>query len=193
MMIRQCQAQPLASQLWVETPRNTYLRSVALILFGTALLVLSAHIQVPFWPVKMSMQSFVVLALGITYGSRLGALTVIAYLIEGAVGLPVFQGGGGLAHFAGPTAGYLFGFVIAAWIVGLCAERGVVRTLPAAFMVSLAGDAIIMLLGMLWLSNLIGFEKALSAGFLIFLPAEALKISLAAALTRVTGHTIRAQ
>jgi biotin transport system substrate-specific component len=193
MLTPQYQTQPLASKLWVETPGNTYLRSITLVLFGTFLLALSAHVQVPFWPVKMSMQSFVVLALGITYGSRLGALTIIAYLLEGAVGLPVFQAGGGLAHFAGPTAGYLLGFAVAAWVVGRFAERRLMRTLPSATAILLLGDAIIMALGTFWLSTLIGFEKALSAGFLIFLPAEALKIGLAVALTRATDRTIGAR
>jgi biotin transport system substrate-specific component len=193
MLTPQYQIQPLASKLWVETPGNTHLRSITLVLFGTALLALSAHVQVPFWPVKMSMQSFVVLALGITYGSRLGALTIIVYLLEGAVGLPVFQAGGSLAHFAGPTAGYLLGFVVAAWVVGRAAEYRLMRNLPSAIAILLLGDAIIMALGTGWLSTLIGFEKALSAGFLVFLPAEALKISLAVALARATDRTIRAQ
>ena len=191
MMTIQHQTQTLATRLWAETPGNTYLRTIVLVLLGTALLALSAHIQVPFWPVKMSMQSFVVLVLGVTYGSRLGALTVVAYLVEGAIGLPVFQSGGGLTHFAGPTAGYLFGFIGAAWIVGLLAERGAMRSLPATLGILLMGDAIIMITGTVWLSNLIGFEKALSAGFLIFLPAEALKVTLATALRRATERTIK--
>jgi biotin transport system substrate-specific component len=183
----------IAARMWVETPSNMYLRSVVLVLFGTLLIAISAHVQVPFWPVKMSMQTFVILTLGVTYGSRLGALTVTAYLMEGAVGLPVFQSGGGLAHLAGPTAGYLAGFVGAAWIVGWFSEHGAMRSLPAAFGVLLIGDAIIMILGTAWLSTLIGFEKAVAAGFLIFLPAEALKIALATALTRVSTRAVKAR
>jgi biotin transport system substrate-specific component len=138
----------------------------------------------------MSMQSFVVLTLAVAYGKRLGVATVVAYLVEGAFGLPVFQSGGGLASFSGPTAGYLAGFVVATWVVGSLSERGAMRSMLAAFGVLLLGDAIIMVLGTAWLSTLIGFEKALAAGLLIFLPAEALKITLATALTRFTTRAI---
>jgi biotin transport system substrate-specific component len=163
---------------------------VALALLGTLLLAISAHVQVPFWPVKMSMQSFMVLALAATYGRRLGTATVVAYLFEGAIGLPVFQNGGGLASFSGPTAGYLAGFVLATWVVGSLSERGAMRSVPSAFGFLLVGDAIIMVLGTAWLATLIGFEKALFAGFMIFLPAEALKIVLATTMTRMTARAI---
>jgi biotin transport system substrate-specific component len=180
----------LADRLWAPTPANAPLRFVALALLGTLLLAISAHVQVPFWPVKMSMQSFAVLALATVYGSRLGAATVLAYLFEGAIGIPVFQSGGGPATFIGPTAGYLAGFVLATWVVGSLNEHGAMRSVPSAFGVLLVGDAIIMVLGTAWLSTLIGVEKALSAGFLIFLPAEALKIALATALTRISTRAI---
>ena len=84
----------------------------------------------------------------------------------------MFQSGGGLATFIGPTAGYLAGFVLATWVVGSLSERGAMRSVLSAFGVLLVGDAIIMVLGTAWLSTLIGFEKALFAGFLIFLPAK---------------------
>lgn len=160
-------------------------RSVLLVLAGTVLLALSAHMQVPFWPVKMSMQTFVVLALAVAYGGRLACLTVVAYLAEGALGLPVFVGGSGPAYFAGPTAGYLAGFAVAAFVVGTLAERGAMNTLPRAVGVLLIGEAIIFTLGVTWLSTLIGIEKALYAGFVVFLPAEVLKVALAAALVPV--------
>ncbi|KLK95099.1 hypothetical protein AA309_00085 [Microvirga vignae] len=166
------------------------MRFAALVFLGTLLLAISAHVQVPFWPVKMSMQSFMVLALATVYGSRLGAATVLAYLFEGAIGLPVFQNGGGIASFNGPTAGYLAGFVLATWVVGSLSERGAMRSVLSAFGVLLLGEAIIMVLGTVWLATLIGFEKALFAGFLIFLPAEALKIALTTALTRIIARTI---
>ena len=184
----QTSAQPYANRLWTKTPANAHLRFVALTLFGTLLLAISARVQVPFWPVKMSMQSFVVLALATVYGSRLGAATVLAYLFEGAIGLPVFQSGGGFATFFGPTAGYLAGFVLATWIVGTLNERGAMQTVPSAFVALLLGDTVIMVLGTAWLATLIGAERAFFAGFLIFLPAEALKISLATTLTQITGR-----
>jgi biotin transport system substrate-specific component len=194
-MIRpQTSARTLADGLWTQTSANARLRIVALAVLGTVLLAISARVQVPFWPVKTSMQSFVLLALAAVYGSRLGTATVVAYLLEGAVGLPVFQSGGGLAYFSGPTAGYLAGylagFVLASWVVGFLSERGAMRSGLAAFGALLLGDAIIMILGTAWLSTLIGFEKALTAGFLLFLPAEALKVALATALTRITTSAI---
>jgi biotin transport system substrate-specific component len=191
MIATQTSARTLADRLWAQTPTNTRLRSVALVLMGTLLLAISARVQVPFWPVKMSMQSFMVLVLAASYGSRLGTVTIMAYLLEGGVGLPVFQNGSGLATFGGPTTGYLAGFVLATWLVGALSERGALRSPISTAGMFFLGDASIMLLGTAWLSTLIGFEKALSAGFLIFLPAEALKIGLAVALTRVTDRAIK--
>jgi len=190
MIASQPVAQTFADKLWTRTPANTRIRFVGFALIGTLLLTISAHVQVPFWPVKMSMQSFLVLALAAAYGSRLGLATVVAYLVEGAVGLPVFQSGGGLVIFGGPTAGYLAGFLLATWVVGSLSERGAMRSMLSAFGVLLLGDAIIMVLGTAWLAAMIGFEKALIVGFLIFIPAEALKIALAAALTRVTAPSV---
>ena len=134
MIADQTSALTLVDGLWTRTPANAHLRFVALILVGTLLLAASAHVQVPFWPVKMSMQSFMVLALAAAYGSRLGTTTVVAYLVEGAFGLPVFQSGGGLASFTGPTAGYLVGFVIATWVVGGLSERGAMRSALSALL-----------------------------------------------------------
>ena len=93
---------------------NQNIINVLLILFGTLLLTISAKVQVPFWPVPMTMQTFVVFLIGSTYGVRLSFLTLVAYLIEGALGLPVFAAGGGIVYLTGPTAGYLFGMTIAA-------------------------------------------------------------------------------
>ena len=86
---------------------NVYFKNIILILFGTLLLTFSSKIQVPFWPVPMTMQTFVVFIIAMAYGWKLSFLTLIAYLIEGALGLPVFAKGGGLLYLTGPTAGYL--------------------------------------------------------------------------------------
>lgn len=154
---------------------------LAAVAIGSALLALSAHVQVPFWPVRLSMQSFVVLALGVTCGGRLGAATVLAYCVEGAFGLPVFQGGVGLAYMAGPTGGYLLGFLLAAAAVGTLADRGVMRSRPAIVAVLALGEALIYLPGVAWLAVLFGPLKAVAFGLTPFLPAEALKLALAAA------------
>lgn len=163
------------------------LRSAVLILVGTGLLALSAHIQVPFWPVKLSMQSFVVLAIGFAYGSRLGTLTILAYIVEGAAGLPVFQSGAGIPYLAGPTGGYLLGFVLAAAILGNLSERYRLSSIPAAAGAVLLSVIAIYVPGVAWLAVLFGTENALPYGLYPFLTGEILKVSLAVAVI----HLIR--
>lgn len=175
--------QVLASRLWPNTQRHALARAVLLILLGDALLALSAHLQVPFWPVRLSMQSFVVLAVGIAYGRRLGAATLLAYLAEGACGLPVFQAGAGLVYLTGPTAGYLLGFVLATYVVGALTERGALSCWPSAAGVVLLGEACIYAPGLAWLAMLFGAGKAIAFGLTPFLPAEVVKMALAMAVT----------
>ena len=103
---------------------NTYYKNIVLILFGTLLLAVSSNIQDPFWPLPMTMQTFIVFIIGMSYGWKLAFSTLIAYLVEGALGLPVFAKGGGLLYLIGPTAGYLYGMAIAAGVIGFLAERG---------------------------------------------------------------------
>lgn len=154
-------------------------------LFGVCLLTLSAKVQVPFWPVPMTMQTLVVLMLGMAYGSRLAAGTVLAYLLAGAAGLPVFAGtperGIGLAYMMGPTAGFLVGFVIAAWIVGFLAERGWDRSFLTCGVAMIAGHVAISLSGVVWLAVLMGTTKAIDIGLIPFLASSALKTALGTA------------
>lgn len=175
--------------------RNSMVRNVMLVLAGTAFLALAAHIQVPFWPVKISMQTLAVIMIGMTYGSKLGAATVIAYVVEGAVGLPVFQSGAGIAYLAGPTGGYLLGFLLATFVIGRGAERGALERMPTAFGVIMLGIVAIYLPGVAWLGVLFGPEKSLAFGLYPFIPGEALKIALALALVpaarRVHQHLVR--
>ena len=103
---------------------NAYFKNIALILFGTLLLALSSKVQVPFWPVPMTMQTFIVFIIGMAYGWKLAFSTLVIYLFEGALGLPVFAKGGGLLYLTGPTAGYLYGMTIAAAVIGIFAELG---------------------------------------------------------------------
>lgn len=160
---------------------NTWTQHLAAVAIGTALLALSAHVQVPFWPVRLSMQSFVVLAIGLACGGRLGAATLLAYLAEGALGLPVFQGGAGPAYMAGPTGGYLLGFLLAATAVGALADRGATRSWPGTVAVLLLGEVLIYVPGLAWLAVLFGPAKSVTFGLVPFLPAEAVKLALAAA------------
>jgi len=158
-------------------------RNLAAVALGSALLALAAHVQVPFWPVRLSMQSFVVLAIGLACGGRLGAATILAYLAEGALGLPVFQAGAGLAYMAGPTGGYLLGFLLAAAAVGGLADRGATRRWPGRIAVLLLGEALIYAPGVAWLAVLFGPAKSIAFGLVPFLPAEAFKLALAATAT----------
>ena len=177
----------LAGTLWPAGKANAMLRGMVLAVAGTALLTVAAKIQVPFYPVPMTLQTFVVLALGMAYGWRLGAATVLLYLAEGALGLPVFAGtpekGIGLAYMLGGTGGYLIGFVLAAAVCGWLAERGwdrgVVRTAGAM----LIGNAIIYIPGLLWLGGLFGWDKPiLEWGLTPFLLGDLTKLALAAAV-----------
>ena len=158
---------------------NTYLKYILLIVFGTILLAVSSKIQVPFWPVPMTMQTFVVFIVAMAYGWKLSFLTLIAYLIEGAIGLPVFAKGGGLLYLTGPTAGYLYGMAIAAGVMGYFADIGYGKTIIKCIFPLLIGTIIIFVLGVGYLSTIIGLEKALVAGLLPFIPSELFKIALA--------------
>ncbi|MBT5226290.1 MAG: biotin transporter BioY, partial [Proteobacteria bacterium] len=102
----------LAQEVW-PLARDSRVAQAVLVVAGTLLLAVSAKVQVPFWPVPMTMQTFVVLLLGVAYGPRLGVVTGALYLVEGALGLPVFAKGAGIVYLIGPTGGYLFGFVMA--------------------------------------------------------------------------------
>jgi len=172
----------LADRLW-PAAGNRVLRSVLLALAGSLLLWASAKVQVPFYPVPMTLQTAVVLLIGVAYGGRLGAVTVLLYLAEGAVGLPVFAGtperGIGLAYMVGPTGGYLVGFVVAAAIAGWVAERS--RHWLTTTLGLLAALAAIHLLGAAWLATLIGPAKAVSLGVLPFLLGDLVKVALVAA------------
>ena len=181
----------LAARIWPRTAANTLPRAIALMLVGSILLSLSAHVKVPFWPVPMTMQTFVVLMIGAAYGWRLAGATLVAYLIEGAAGLPVFTGGVGPLYMAGPTGGYLLGFVVAAGVAGFLAERGALRGPVRALFGFLLADALILALGVAWLSTLIGMDKAIAGGLLPFLAGEALKIVLAMALTIAAAPVAR--
>jgi biotin transport system substrate-specific component len=172
----------LADALWSPAAGSPAVRAIVLAVIGSILLTLSAKIQVPFWPVPMTMQTFVVLVLGVAYGWRLAGATVLLYLAQGALGLPVFAGGGGPAYIAGPTGGYLVGFLLAAIAVGWLAERGWARSWTSTLAAMLIGTAIIFACGIGWLSTLIGLPKAISAGLVPFLLSEAVKIALATAL-----------
>jgi biotin transport system substrate-specific component len=145
--------------------------------------MLSAKLQIPFWPVPMTMQTFVVLVLGSAYGWKLGVATVALYLLEGALGFPVFSGtperGLGLAYMAGPTAGYLAGFVAGAALCGWLGERGWDRTFWRTALAMSLGHLVILAFGWAWLATLVGPAKAYAIGVEPFYAATLAKTALA--------------
>ena len=161
---------------------NSNLLNILLALFGTLLLAISSKVQVPFWPVPMTMQTFVIFLIGMTYGIRLSFATVALYLFEGAAGLPVFASGGGIAYLIGPTAGYLYGMLFAAVVISYLANLGFSKTYFKATFSLLIGSVIIFLIGITYLGSIIGYQKAIAAGLLPFIPSELFKIALAVSL-----------
>jgi len=159
------------------------LRDVLLVVTGSLLVAALAQVVIPlpFTPVPITGQTFAVLLVGAVLGSRRGAASLLLYLFEGSLGLPVFAGGvGGLVHFLGPTGGYLLGFIAAAYLVGRLAERGMDHRFHTAVLIFLAGEAAIYLCGVTWLSFYLGLPKAIVAGLLPFIVGDALKLVAAA-------------
>ena len=166
------------------------LKTIFVIFIGTVLLTLSAKIKIPFYPVPMTMQTFVVLFLGISFGYKVGVLSVIFYLIEGIVGLPVFSNspekGIGIAYFVGPTMGYLVGFIFACLLAGIFTYN---KNHILNFLKITIATSVIYILGILWLGNLIGWDKPiLEFGVYPFLYAELFKILL---LTTLVNKVVR--
>ena len=130
--------------------------NAAIVVLGTLLITICAKINVPVWPVPVTLQGFAVAALAAAFGMRFGVATVALYLLEGAFGLPVFATGGGLAYLAGPTAGFLLGFLVMAAMVGYAADKGASGKPVALFIAMLAGDAVLFALGFAWLLMMAG-------------------------------------
>jgi|TARA_B100001094_G_C18094843_1_gene752465 biotin transport system substrate-specific component len=165
-------------ELIKDLKQSKIIKNVFVALMGTVLLAVSSKIKIPFYPVPMTMQTLVILVLGITLGWKLGLLTVSLYLFEGIIGLPVFSGspekGVGIIYFIGPTMGYLIGFLFAVYFAGKFKFDGSFfkRFLQLIFSVSF-----IYIFGILWLGNIIGWEKPLfQLGIQPFLLAELFKI-----------------
>jgi biotin transport system substrate-specific component len=186
----------LAEALWPSNNRASSVgRSLFLVFAGSVLLTLSAKVQIPFYPVPMSMQTFVVLALGMALGSRLGTASVAFYLAQGAAGLPVFAGtpekGIGLAYMMGPTGGYLLGFLFSAALCGWLAERGWDRRVSTTALALLIGNVAIYIPGLLYLGALVGWDKPVLAwGLTPFLLGDVTKLALAAAVMPAAWHLL---
>lgn len=154
----------------------------ALVLSGSLLIALAGKVTVPFWQVPATLQTLAIFVIAASFGRKLAVATLLAYLVEGAMGLPVFTNGGGLAYFAGPTTGYLAGFVIAAGLTGWAADRGLDRNVFMLFGVNLMGTAIILALGAAWIAMVFGADKALAWGVGPFIMTDVIKAALAAAV-----------
>jgi biotin transport system substrate-specific component len=164
-----------------------------LVVLGSLLLAVSAQLKIPLYPVPVTGQTLVVLLIGMTYGPRLGGITMAAYLFEGAVGLPVFAGGAaGMAVLFGPTGGYLFGFLLAVVAMGYLAERGMGRSVVSTVIAMVIGNMVIYLCGVSWLADFIGFGEAMEAGVLPFLYGDALKLAVAAGLMPLAWRAVKA-
>ena len=165
-------------ELIKEIKQSKVLRNVLMVLMGTVLLAISSKIKIPFYPVPMTMQTLVVLFLGLALGWKLGLATVSLYLFEGIIGMPVFAGspekGVGIIYFTGPTMGYLVGFLFTVYFAG---SFNFSKNLFIKFLQLLFSVSFIYILGVLWLGALIGWEKPLfQLGVQPFLLAELFKI-----------------
>ncbi len=164
---------------------NKIAKIILIAVLGTLLLTISAKIKIPFYPVPMTMQTFVVLFLGIAFGYKIGLVTVSLYLLEGILGLPVFanspEKGVGLIYFTGPTMGYLIGFLVAVYFAGLFKyDKGLINT----FLKLIFSVSFIYILGLIWLGALIGWDKPIfKLGAEPFLLAELFKMLLLLFLT----------
>jgi biotin transport system substrate-specific component len=182
-----------AEALWPARGGSRPLRLLLLALLGSAILTISAKFEVPFYPVPMTLQTLVTVLLGMAFGARLGAATVLLYLAEGALGLPVFAGtperGIGIAYMMGPTGGYLVGFVLSAAVAGWLTERR--HDWRALLLAVIAGSLVVFIPGLLWLAWLIGFEQAIVHGLMPFLWGTLLKGAVAMALGLAGAAVIR--
>lgn len=182
-----------ASAAWL----TNLLRVLLVALAGSALIAVSSKIQVPMTPVPMTLQTLVILVIGMACGWRLGGLTVLLYLAEGAAGLPVFAGtperGLGVSYMIGSTGGYLLGFLLAALVVGLLADAGWDRNVPLTAAAMLIGNVVIYLPGLLWLGSVAGWDNPiLEWGLTPFIVGDLVKVALAALLMPAAWRLVRA-
>lgn len=176
-------SQPLIYRALPRETATRYAMYAFLVLAGSALIALAGQVKVPMWPVPTTLQTLAIFTIAAAYGRNLAVATLIAYLAEGAAGLPVFTNGGGLAYFlTSATTGYLVGFVLAAGITGWAADRGLANKPIKLFAANLAGTLLILVLGALWIAAMFGTDKAIAWGIGPFIVTDIIKAALAAAL-----------
>ena len=170
----------------VKSENTKILKYLLIIFLGSILLTISSKIKIPFYPVPMTMQTFVVLFLGMSFGYKIGLATVSLYLLEGIIGLPVFSNspekGVGIIYFTGPTMGYLIGFLFATFLAGYFNFK---ENVFYTFFKLIISVSVIYILGVFWLGNLIGWDKPIiQLGVTPFLLAELFKVSILAILAK---------
>ena len=185
----------LISVLWPKNEVFVIARFVTLAVLGSLLIAVSSKIQIPYYPVPMTMQTFVILTLGMAYGGRLAVATVLLYLAEGAAGLPVFAGtpekGIGLAYMMGGTGGYLSGFLLAVGVCGWLGERGWDRNPLTTAVAMLLGNVTIYVPGLIWLGVLYGWDKPiLEWGLMPFILGDLTKVALGTLVLPLTWVVI---
>jgi biotin transport system substrate-specific component len=173
-------------ELVKSTQASKILKTILIIFIGSILLIVSAKIKIPFYPVPMTMQTFAVLFLGLSFGYKIGLATVGLYLFEGIIGIPVFSNspekGVGLIYFTGPTMGYLIGFLFATFLAGYLNFK---TNIIFIFLKLIISVSVIYILGVLWLGNLIGWDKpVIQFGVTPFLLAELFKIVLLTVISK---------
>lgn len=175
-------SQPLISRALPRETATRFAMYAFLVVAGSMLIAVAGQIKVPMWPVPTTLQTLAIFTIAAAYGRNLAIATLLAYIAEGAAGLPVFTNGGGLAYFAGPTTGYLAGFVVAAGITGWAADKGLANRPLKLFAANLAGTLLILVLGAAWIALIFGTEKAVAWGIGPFIVTDVIKAALAAAL-----------
>ena len=170
----------------VKSENTKILKYLLIIFLGSILLTISSKIKIPFYPVPMTMQTFVVLFLGMSFGYKIGLATVSLYILEGIIGLPVFSNspekGVGIIYFTGPTMGYLIGFLFATFLAGYFNFK---VNVFYTFLKLIISVSVIYILGVFWLGNLIGWDKPIiQLGVTPFLLAELFKVSILAILAK---------
>ena len=173
-------------ELVKSTQASKILKTILIIFIGSILLTVSAKIKIPFYPVPMTMQTFAVLFLGLSFGYKIGLAAVGLYLFEGIIGIPVFSNspekGVGLIYFTGPTMGYLIGFLFATFLAGYLNFK---TNIIFIFLKLIISVSVIYILGVLWLGNLIGWDKpVIQFGVTPFLLAELFKIVLLTVISK---------
>lgn len=165
-------------------PEASTLQNTLIVLLASVLLAVVSQVAIHlWWPVPTTLQSAMVVLLGLTLGSKRALAAVAVYLLEGAMGAPVFAGGmAGYTHLIGPSGGYLWGFLPGAFIAGFLMERGMARNFPFTFLSALIGSAVIFLVGVSHLALMVGWEKAYDVGLMPFLVVEPIKLLVASFL-----------